>query len=975
MEVMLAILASVFLLASADANVLTNPGFESGTTGWSAFWARSLDSGSSALSSAVFHAGTRSLEVHHRGSRDWSVARSATTPATVGEVWSWSAWVRVDSLLVDAFLGFVTRDSSGNVQDWNAGATHVPVSDTGWVHVDARLGVPRGAATLQPRLIGDGVAHLWFDDGDFHRESTAPKGLDSVVLRDDSLRVVLDPVDLSILLVDSLSGTPRRLAGLPGFHFDSARASGDSALISIHSVAAGWPATLKLTLRGGALELAMAADSASPMDGDLEFPGSIATEPGQRLAMPRGTGLGVPVEYQGEGEWALRYAYLWEWQVSLALTGATDGVTGFVVSVDQPWDARLAFEHGADPTLLQPRIFQAPSKGVWGHDRSALVAPLRTGGWAEMALRHRRRLEQLGRVRDWNAKIAANPDVDRLRGASDFWVEGSGWSKIQWTFFDSLRQMGAEKAVIHWGPVARQIDSLNAHGWLSSVYECYADAYPPGTPGFQSLEYPDGAIVQEDGTPLDGWLAHPASGDLQALEVCSARHPSMARSLISAERTTTRRNARFIDVELAIGLQECWSSIHPVDRARDAANRVLTLSTVKDSFQLVTGSEQTRDFATGHVDWGEGPMSIATVADAGYDWNTPEAPEARMDSLSMSPSYRVPLLPLALHDVVAPTWYTGDGQSKVPERWNAKDAWNALYATMPLIQPDGRAMWDSLAARYLRSMVLLGSLHERAGFAPMTEFVTLSQDRALQRTRFANGWSVVANFAAQTRDAEGASLPPDGFVAQRFGERVERSLSRGAILDRLLLSDRLYLDPEGALARRDGVRTTGPVFVRRESDTTLLLAFVGDQAWVDLDPAALPWPSGALRASVRGSGASVALATVDSGMVRLARVGSERFYRLHGAFGAFSGAAHRSAARSRLEIHPSGTRLSCQWTQSVADRVRLEMFSGNGARLWSRTVPGRAGWNRLEIPAPPAPSWLRLSNSTESVTAAVPRAR
>jgi len=960
-------------LVGADPNLLTNPGFESGIAGWG-FWANAADTGSATVDTFYAHSGTHELGIVHKGTQDWAESRAKQATAT-GEVWSWSAWIRVGALSGSAMLSFVTRDSAGNVQDWSASEIPVPVSNSTWAKVETRIVVGHGTSSIQPRIIGYGPGQLGIDDADFHRESQGSGLTQPLRLRNDSLIVLFDPLDLSTTLVDSASRDTVRFGSLTDFLLDSARITGDTLHAFVRAVQRGWPARLDLVLRGGALQLSLAADSASQMDQSFVFPGIAETRPGQFLAMPRGTGLGIPVEATGLQNWELCHAYFWDWQVSLALAGATDGKTGFVISVDQPWDASLDLETGPSG-ILRPRVRQSPSKHVWGHTRSVVVAPIRSGGWREMALRHRLRLDELGRVRDWPTKMAANPLVDRLRGASDVWIEGSGWSNLHWTFFDSLRRCGADRGVVHWRAVGKEIDSLNAHGWLTSVYEDYADAFPPGTSGYQSLEYPDGAQVDEQGTPVKGWLSHLSDGtDLQALEVCASRHPSMAKTLVGADQATYRRNARFIDVELAMGLAECWSTVHPETRGEDAANRVRTLSTVKDSFRLVTGSEQTRDFAAGHVDWGEGPMTIVSVADAGYDWNTPEAPEAKMDSISMSARYRVPLLPLVLHDAMAPTWYTGDGQSKVLARWDAKDAWNALYATIPLIQPKGRAMWDSLATRYLRSMVLLGSLNDRTGFSPMTEFVNLSADRAVQRTTFQSGWTVTANLANQVGDAGGTTLPPYGFLATNGSESVSRTVIAGGVRSRVRLSDRWYLDPEGSRVRVDGVVTDGPVFLRRESDTTLLLALVGNQTSIELEPGILPWPSTSLRAATQTTGLAVALASNDSGSLVLTKLGNEKFYRLYGKFGALSSVSAKASFRPGLRISPRGQNLSCRWIQSRPGPAQLDLFSASGRHLAALSVGGASGANLANLPAPGSPSWLRVTTPDGQETVAIPPVR
>ena len=963
--------ASLVLSAPPDSNQITNPGFESGTTGWT-FWARSADSGRATLAGSACHSGASCLDILHLGSQDWAESNSTGQVAVQpGEVWQFGLWARIDSLPGSASLSFVERDSNQQVLDWNA-ASATLAGDTGWQRTTTRFGVPEGCASLQARLTGYGHGHLRMDDADFRRVAPVPSPSGPLRLADDSLSLEIDPLDLSMSMKDSLSGDTTRFGAVPGLRVDSARTTPDTLRLFLRLLSNLLPLELDATLRGGAMVLTLRADSATPLATELPFPGVVASKPGQFLAMPRGTGLAIPVDGSLPATWGFRSSEYWEWQVTQGLAGATDGSTGYVISADQPWDTRQYIDSYGE-TLLSTRIFHEPAKGVWAHDRSLQVAPIRGGGWAEMARRHRSRLEQLGRVRTWSQKISANPATDRLRGAVDFWIEGS-WSHVP-AYFDTLRLMGLDKAVVDWTGTTAEVDTMVAHGWLSSIYDDWSDAWPAPKDGSWSSEYPSGAVVQADGSYLNGWLEHTSSGDVQALEICSAHHPAMARQTLSTERQTTVRNARFVDVELAITPADCFSSEHPQNLAQDAASRLAALSVVEDTFHVVTGSEQHRDWATAHVDWGEGSMSIATVDDAGYDWVTPEVPNAHMDSLSMTPSIRVPLLPLATHDAFAPTWYTGDGQSKVPLRWDEKDVWNALYSTMPLLMPSGRSMWDSLRVRYLRTANLLGALHLRTGFEPMTNFVDLSADGKVQRTTFANGWTVTANFDAITRSEAGYPIPSMGFVAMGAGERIERSVLDSATRSRVRLSDRWFLDPEGTMATVDGIRTNGAVFLRPQGDTAMLVSFVGDQDHVDILASGLPWPATGLSAQILGTSTSVPLADVGSSWVRLAKVGSDRFYLLKGSFGPITALKRGRRAANGLEVVRFGPGWDCLWTQDAPVQARVDVVDASGRILFSRVVAGRPGSNRLSIPASGGPAWVRLRTDSGTEVAAVPMVR
>jgi hypothetical protein len=379
-----------------------------------------------------------------------------------------------------------------------------------------------------------------------------------------------------------------------------------------------------------------------------------------------------------------------------------------------------------------------------------------------------------------------------------------------------------------------------------------------------------------------------------------------------------------------------------MDRSQDAAHRVALLGLAHDSFDLLVGSEQTRDLAHAVVDWGEGPMSINYTENAPWDWSSPVPPEPKMDELSMDPAVRIPLLPLTDHDAFASTWYSGDGQSKVPARWDRKDAWNALYATMPLIQPVDRAMWDSLRPRYLRSGIVLGAIHSRCGFAAMTRYEELTANRTLQRTSFDNGWTVAANFADRIQDVDGLPLPSDGFLASGPGGRISRQILSGSEAWTVRLDDRWYLDPVGRNTELDGIRTSGPVFLRRTSDSTLELAILGDQESIDLRPSALPWSSSFLTAATD-------MESLPDGWLRLRRNPSG-LEVLRGKFDTSAKAGPRTSPGSaiRLVARPGG--MGLRWFQAQAGPVHVQVRALDGSLVWSDRIAGRQGANDMDIP-------------------------
>lgn len=952
---MISPISSLVALAAAtmlDSNLVPDPTMNGAASGWS-FFARATDSGRM-LSGSGCRSGTGCIRVQHYGLRDWALTPPVPRVGVrAGELWEWRAWVRRDSLAGSIGLAYITQDSLGNALSWAAGNTEA-LKDTGWKEVVAQFNIPIGCTQIQPRILGQSQVRFTLDDVSLKLVKNPVTG-GALSLRNDSVWVSINPTDLST----TLSGVGRdtiRMAALSDFRADSVSRTADTVVVYGKHIAAGWPVKLRLYLAGGSLRMALFADSASILKTEFQFPGTIAPRSKQRILIPRGTGMawesdaGMPSISQLQG------AAFWDWQVSLSMGGATDGARGHVLSIDQPADARVRVQANANG-IAGPVYVQVPSKGVFGHTRSVVLSPLAGGGFAEMGRRHRMRLDELGRVKNWKRKIADNPDVEKLRGACAWWlVEGFNFKT-----FDTLRWLGLERGLIQgsWGSKAA-VDSMKARNWLVSIYDNWADAFPSDT-SLRGREYSAGTIQKADGSSLAGWLEKRTDGTTrQALEICASRHPYLSRTVATREKAGDGRNARFVDVELSIQPQECWATNHPTDRSADLRYRVQALSILKDTFKTVVGSEQTRDIAHSAVDWGEGPMSIVSTPNSGFDWGIPEKPDTKMDSLSMDPVFRVPMLPLVDHDAFASTWYSGDGQSKVLERWDDKDAWNVLYGTMPLLHPKTRRMWDTLETRYLRTINVLGSLLSRCHFEPMTAYREFSTDRKVQGTSFGNGWTISVNFDSRVRSEAGVSLPAKGYLATNGSERIERTSLAGAVRTRVSLTDRWYLDPEGSEATLDGVRSSGAVLLRRLDDTTLALSFAGKQAYVDISPFQLPWKTSSIRALKRGTGAAIRLGDQGGGWYRLDTATSGRFVILRGRFEASLSPRKPYPAALAWKVLSGMETRTLQWSQLRQGNVSVDVVDIAGRKMLSRVMDVAPGDNQLALPKTGSALFVRL---------------
>ena len=127
------------------------------------------------------------------------------------------------------------------------------------------------------------------------------------------------------------------------------------------------------------------------------------------------------------------------------------------------------------------------------------------------------------------------------------------------------------------------------------------------------------------------------------------------------------------------------------------------------------------------------------------------------------PHYRLPLWELVYHDCVVAQWYWGDYNNKLPALWDRRDLFNALYGTPPMFMFN-RKQWESQHDRFVQSYRTATPVARATGYAEMLSHRWLTDDHAVQETRFANGC-----------DRDGEFRRPPAHVARRWNAPAARS--------------------------------------------------------------------------------------------------------------------------------------------------------------------------------------------------------
>lgn len=189
------------------------------------------------------------------------------------------------------------------------------------------------------------------------------------------------------------------------------------------------------------------------------------------------------------------------------------------------------------------------------------------------------------------------------------------------------------------------------------------------------------------------------------------------------------------------------------------------LDVVHGRYKLVTGCETGHDAAVPFVDYFEGMMSLGPyrIRDAGRRTQQiiKEVPP-QIEKFQVGSFYRLPLWELVYHDCVVAQWYWGDYNNKLPDVWDRRDLFNALYGTPPMFMFTAES-WRSNRDRFIKSYQTASRVARDTGYSEMLSHEWLTPDHDVQRTKFANGEIVVVNLGAKPyRSPEGETIPPLG---------------------------------------------------------------------------------------------------------------------------------------------------------------------------------------------------------------------
>ncbi len=750
-------------------------------------WTREPQAGSVAVDASQRPEGrlkAPSVRVEHRGQRDWCLTSRERLKVAEGDILEMSAWLRVRGA-GGAAISLVTYDAAGKVVEWMCGPAEARKGGD-WRRVRSRLIVPRGVASVVPRLTGSGKATVWMQQFTWQKAGSVKDMIDRdlpgrVTAANDAISVTFNTAAAALEVLDRRTKRAWRQVGLGKMIVLKCRKVAGGLDARLLHTAGSLEVALKLRLDGDGPELTLALAAEGPLHRPIQFPGPFVTKTGTYLVVPMNEGISYPVDdktirtfrliaYGGHG-------------ICMAFWGVTDGEAGHMAVIETPDDAAIRLRRTGGLLCAAPEW--EPQTGRFGYERRLRYVFFDRGGHVAMCKRYRAHAKKVGLLKTLAEKRKEVPAVDRLVGAVNVWC----WDRDAVGIVREMRAAGIER--ILWSNRGRPatIRAMNEMpGVLTSRYDIYQDVMNPENfkhlrgvhPDWTTEAWPADLMLDAAGEWRRGWRVRGKDGKMYPCGVlCDRLAPKYAEKRVSAELKTHPYRCRFIDTTTASPWRECYHPDHPMTRSDSRRWKMKLLELISSKFKLVTGCETGHDASVPHVHYFEGMLSLGPyrVPDAGRDmariWD--EVPE-RVAKFQLGHRYRLPLWELVYHDCVVAQWYWGDYNNKLPSLWLKRDLFNALYGTGTMFM-FRRDYWRKNKARFVQSYQAACPVARATGYAEMTDHRFLTADRDVQQTVFANGTRVTVNFGDKPYSEKGLKVAPMGLHVSGIG-RASSAVSR-----------------------------------------------------------------------------------------------------------------------------------------------------------------------------------------------------
>jgi hypothetical protein len=340
--------------------------------------------------------------------------------------------------------------------------------------------------------------------------------------------------------------------------------------------------------------------------------------------------------------------------------------------------------------------------------------------------------------------------------------------------------------------VARVADKM---GYMFGTYDSFHSIHDPALKGmdaswttaqFNRELYETGGIVCEDGNKRSGFKQR---GYLLS--------PHAARPYVEQPVRRNMKNVPynhyFVDCDAYGQVFDDYSPLHPSTQEQGAAARMDRMAWIRDTFNVVIGSEGRCSYFAPVMHVAEGMLALVIGwgdpdmknRDSEYyigGYYPPYGPRNFVQPVKLkeayvyyhyNPRFRLPLNKIVFHDSFVSTHHWGSSSLKFTNVRETVALTEMLYQCPPLYHLN-LDEFKTHRARIVRHDAFFSPIHREFGFAPMTDFAWLTPDRLVQRTVFDGRLALIANFSTEAFEKDGISVPARSVRARWLASKKTR---------------------------------------------------------------------------------------------------------------------------------------------------------------------------------------------------------
>lgn len=363
------------------------------------------------------------------------------------------------------------------------------------------------------------------------------------------------------------------------------------------------------------------------------------------------------------------------------------------------------------------------------------------------------------------------------------------WGGMPPSMITILQSAGINKAWFglsdSWGQAEKHPEFVQAavdNGYLVGPYDSYHSMHPPGKARWPTADFKDSTLYTHafvtniNGSAKGGFL-----GEGRHLNPVLSMPAVKERVSRIMNETGGKMNSWFIDCDATGEVFDDYSPGRMTSQEQDLQARLKRMEWIRDSFQLVIGSEDGYDYAASAIAYGHGMLvpfvggadpdmrkNVLSPYYAGGHFNMIDGiPEIYVKEVPVKPVYTyvyfdsrfdVPLYQLVYNNSVITTHHWAWGDFKVPAERKNTELKEIVYNVPPLYHLNIN-YWKKHKAGITRHVNVFAKTHSMAVREEMENFEWLTGDHLVQKTVFGKALEMVANFREQGYQYRKKNIP------------------------------------------------------------------------------------------------------------------------------------------------------------------------------------------------------------------------